>query len=228
VTSSEHNIEMIKLLVVKDWQVYQKQLAGYLAGLILALSLIGTAKPWSFNAGGLLLLVLLISTGFFAIGHIVLNERKEQTLPFVMSLPVTPVTFYIAKLLAGLIIYLVPFALVVSATAFLIHYTPLPDGMLVYAMLVFCFMLMTHCVALCVAVAVESEGWNIFIQMALMTMLGPFMVWAARLQSIAANIRTDRIVWSPDVVSVLAAELLVLVLALGSTGWSHARKSSFL
>ena len=33
---SEQRLEMIKLLVVKDWQVYQKQLAGYLAGLILA------------------------------------------------------------------------------------------------------------------------------------------------------------------------------------------------
>ncbi len=227
-TLSEQNVEMIKLLVVKDWQVYQKQLAGYLAGLVLALSLIGTAKPWSFNAGGLLLIVLLISTGFFAIGHIVLNERKEQTLPFVMSLPVTPVTFYIAKLLAGLIIYLAPFALVVSTTAFLVLFTPLPDGLLVYAMLVYFFMLMTHCVALCVAVAIESEGWNIFIQMALMTMLGPFMLWARNLQSIVANLGTDHIVWSPDVLSVLAAELLVVVLVLGWTSWAHARKTSFL
>ena len=61
--------DMIRLLIVKDWQVYQKQLAGYLAGLILALSLIGSGKPWLFNAGGLLLIVLLVSTGFFAISR---------------------------------------------------------------------------------------------------------------------------------------------------------------
>lgn len=223
-----HDFEMIKLLIVKDWQVYQKQLAGYMAGLVVALSLVGTGKPWAFNAGGLLLLVLLVSTGFFAIGHIVVNERKEHTLPFVMSFPVTPVDFYIAKLLAGLVIYLVPFLLVLSTTVLLVLWTPLPDGLLVYATLVYLFMLMSYCVALCAALAIESEGWNIFIQMALMTILSPFMIWAGSLQAVAANIRTDRIVWSPAVLGVLAGEVMVVVLALGWAGWSYNRKVSFL
>ena len=220
--------DMIRLLIVKDWQVYQKQLAGYLAGLILALSLIGSGKPWLFNAGGLLLIVLLVSTGFFAIGHIVLNERKEQTLPFVMSLPVTPVDFYLAKLLAGLLIYLVPLLLVTSTTAFLVLGTSLPDGLLVYALLIYFFMLASYCVALSAALSIESEGWNIFIQMGLMTMLSPFMIWAGRIESVVANLRTDHIVWSPDVLFVLGAEILIVILVLTAACWSHARKESFL
>ena len=222
------NLPMIRLLIAKDWQVYQKQLAGYLAGLILALSLVGSGRAWAFNAGGLLLIVLLVSTGFFAIGHIVVNERKEQTLPFVMSFPVTAVDFYIAKLLAGLLIYLVPFLLVVLTTCFLVLGTSLPDGLLVYALLVYLFMLMSYCIALSVALAVESEGWNIFIQMALMTVLSPFMIWTGSLQSVAANIRTNQIVWSPAVLSVLGAELLVVAVVLVTTSWFHARKTSFL
>ena len=39
-TFAGHDLQMIRLLVAKDWQVYQKQLSGYLAGLLLALSLI--------------------------------------------------------------------------------------------------------------------------------------------------------------------------------------------
>lgn len=220
--------DMIRLLIVKDWQVYQKQLAGYLAGLILALSLIGSGRPWLFNAGGLLLIVLLVSTGFFAIGHIVLNERKEQTLPFVMSLPVTPVDFYLAKLLAGLLIYLVPLLLVTSTTAFLVLGASLPDGLLVYALLIYCFMLASYCVALSAALSIESEGWNIFIQMGLMTMLSPFMIWAGSIESVAANLRTDHIVWSPTVLFVLGAEILIVILVLAAACWSHARKTSFL
>jgi ABC-type transport system involved in multi-copper enzyme maturation permease subunit len=219
---------MIRLLVVKDWQVYQKQLAGYLAGLLLALSLIGTGRTWSFNAGSLLLIVLLVSTGFFAIGHIVVNERKESTLPFVMSLPVSPLDVFTAKLLAGLLIYLVPFAVVVGATVFLVLATGLPDGLLVYALLVFFFMLMSYCVALCAAIAVESEGWNIFIQMALMTVLSPFMIWAGGLRSVAANIRSDRIVWSAAEGAVFGGEILVMALAIGLTCFVHTRKSSVL
>ncbi len=225
---SESSFAMIKLLVVKDWQVYQKQLAGYLAGLVLALGLIGSGSSWAFNAGALLLLVLLVSTGFFAIGQIVLNERKEHTLPFAMSLPVTPTDFYSAKLLAGVIIYLVPFLLVVLTTAFLVLYTALPDGLLVYAILIFVFMLTSHCVALSAAMAIESEGWNILVQMALMTALSPFILWVGSLPSIADNLLTDRIVWSPAVLAVLAGEILVVAVALGWTQWFHSRKTSFL
>lgn len=227
-TLAGHDVEMIRLLVVKDWEIYQKQLAGYLAGLLLALSLIGTGKPWPFNAGGLLLMVLLVSTGFFAIGHIVVNERKESTLPFVMSLPVSALEVFIAKLIAGLLIYLVPFLVVVATTVLLVLATGLPDGLLVYAMLVYFFMLMSYCVALCTAIAIESEGWNIFIQMALMTMLSPFMIWAGSLRSIAANLRTDQIVWSPAVLAVFGGELLVTALTLFVTCWLHTRKSSVL
>ena len=54
-------------LIVKDWQVYQKQLAGYVAGLLLALGLVGMGSPLLAAAGGLLLLVLLIVVGMFAI-----------------------------------------------------------------------------------------------------------------------------------------------------------------
>jgi ABC-type transport system involved in multi-copper enzyme maturation permease subunit len=219
---------MIRLLIRKDWEVYQKQLAGYLAGLVLALSLIGTGRAWSFNAGGLLLIVLLVSTGFFAIGHIVVNERKEGTLPFVMSLPVSPLDVFTAKLLAGLLIYLAPFGVVVGATVFLVLGTGLPDGLLVYALLVYFFMLMSYCVALCAAIAVESEGWNIFIQMALMTMLSPFMIWAGGLRSIAGNIRSDRIVCSGVELAVFGGEMLVMVSIIAITCVVHTRKASVL
>lgn len=219
---------MIRVLVVKDWQVYKKQLAGYLAGLLLALSLIGTGKPWPFNAGALLLVVLLVSTGFFAIGHLVVNERKENTLPFVMSLPVSPLDVFIAKLIAGLLIYLVPFVVVVATTILLVLATSLPDGLLMYAMLVYFFMLMSYCVALCAAIAVTSEGWNLFLQMALMTMLSPFMIWAGSLEAISANIRTERIAWSPAVAGVFGGEIVVTALALAVTCWYHTRKSTVL
>lgn len=225
---SEQRLDMIRLLVVKDWQVYQKQLAGYVAGLILALGLIGSGSTETFNAGALLLLVLLVTTGFFTIGQIVMNERKEHTLPFVMSLPVTPTDFYSAKLLAGIVIYLVPFFLVVFTTIFLVVFTPLPDGLLVYAIVIYGFMLMSHCVALSLAMAIESEGWNIVAQIGLMTTLSPFILWVGSQAPIGDYLLTDFIVWSPTVLAVLAGELMVVAVVLGWTQWSHARKTSFL
>jgi len=222
------SVDMIKLLVIKDWQIYQKQLAGFVVGVLLALSLIGMGKPWSFAVGSLLLLVLLIVIGQFAIQSSVVSERKEQTLPFIMGLPMTPMDFYWGKLLANLVIYLVPFTLVAGGTAALVLSTPLPDGLLVYFLLVWCFLLMCHCVHLCVAIALTSEAWIMFTMMALMTLVGPYMYGIGRIASIGSNLATENILWSAPVIGLLAGELAVIAIMLGVTSWVHARKTSFL
>ena len=222
------SIDMIKLLVIKDWQIYQKQLAGFVAGLLLALSLVGTGKPWAFAAGSLLLLVLLTVIGQLLIQTSLVTERKEQTVPFIMSLPVAPMDFYWGKLLANLAIYLVPFALVAGGSAALVLTTPLPDGLLVPFLLVFCFLLMCFCVMLCVAIAVESEAWITFTMVALMTLIGPFIYGIMRIAAIRTNLNTDNIVWSAPAVGLLAGELIVIAIVLGVTSWIHSRKTSFL
>lgn len=220
---------MVRKLIIKDWQVYQKQLAGYVAGMLFALSLIGMGKAWSFSAGALLLVVLLVVVGSYAIQTSLLAERKEQTVPFIMSLPVTPMDFYWGKLLANLVIYLVPFTVVAGGMATVILTTSLPDGLLVWSVLVSTFMLTSFCVSLCVAIAVESEGWNVFAMLVLMTLLGPFILWSGRhLDDVGANLGTDNIVWGTSTVGVLVGELLVIVVAIGLTSWVHARKTSFL
>ena len=51
---------MVGKLIIKDWQVYQKQLAGFVAGLLLDLGLVGMVTPLLAASGSLLLLVLLL------------------------------------------------------------------------------------------------------------------------------------------------------------------------
>jgi ABC-type transport system involved in multi-copper enzyme maturation permease subunit len=222
------DMAMVKRLVLKDWQVYQKQLAGYVAGLLLALSLMGMAKPWSFSAGALLLVVLMVTLGSYAVQTLLVTERKEQTVPFIMSLPVTPLDFYWGKLLGNLAVYGVPFVLVAGGSTALILLTELPDGLLVYAWLVFTFMLATYCVQLCVAIVVESEGWITFTLLALMTLLGPYMYAAMRLPGVAEHLRGDAVVFSPVAVAVLAAQGLLVVAVIAATSVAHYRKTSFL
>ncbi len=219
---------MIGRLIVKDWQVYQKQLAGYVAGLLLALGLVGMGSPLLSGAGAMLLLVLLIVVGFYAIQSSIMAERKQQTQPFVMSLPVTPMDVFWSKLLANLVIYLVPFLLVVCGLLALILTTPRPDGMVPWVAVVAMFLLAVFCVSLCVAIAVDSEGWNTFAMLALMTLIGPFLYWVGSIDAIARPMRTDAIVWSKPVLGLLAAELAVIAIAILVAGWAYTRKPSFL
>lgn len=219
---------MVGKLIVKDWQVYQKQLAGYVGGMLVALGLIGMGTPWMASAGALVLLVLLVVVGSYAIQSSIMAERKQQTVPFIMSLPVTPMDFYWGKLLANLVIYLVPLLLVGVGMIALTLTTPIPDGIVPWIVLIAMFMLVIFCISLCVAIAVDSEGWNIFAMLALMTLIGPFIFWVTRLDGIAEHMKGENIVWSSAAMGVLVAQLLVIVIAIFVTSWFHARKTSFL
>lgn len=219
---------MVGKLIVKDWQVYQKQLAGYVAGLLLALGLVGTGSPLLSAAGGLLLLVLLIVVGMFAIASSIMAERKEQTQPFVMSLPVTPMDVFWGKLLANLVIYLVPFLLVIGGMLAMILLTPSPDGAVPWVMLIALFVLVNFIVSLCVAIAVDSEGWNTFAMLALMTLIGPFIYWVTWMDGVREHLRGDAIVWSPQALGLVGGELAVIGIGILIAAWVHARKASFL
>lgn len=222
------DFQMVKRLVRKDWQIYQKQLAAYVAGLFVALMLVGTGQAVPFYIGALLLLTLLICAGGFAIQSSLINERKEQTAPFIMSLPVTPMDFFWGKVLANTTLFLVPFGLVVGGTAFLVLFTSLPDGLLVWSTLIYFFLATNFFLSLCVAIVVESEGWSIFVMIALSTLISPFMMGIGMIDAIGTQIKTNNIVWSPPALGILCAELLVIAIALGVTSWVQSRKTSFL
>lgn len=219
---------MVGRLIVKDWQIYQKQLAGYLLGIVLALGLIGTGQPWLASAGALLLVVLLVVVGSYTIQTSLLNERKHQTMPFIMSLPVSPMDVYWGKLLANLVIYLVPLLLVGCGLIALVLSTPIPDGVIVWIVLSAIFVLTTFCVSLCFAIACESEGWNVFVMLGLMTLIGPFMFVVGRLDGIVEYIRGEHVVWTATASALLAAELAAIALVIVATSVLHARKRAFL
>ena len=219
---------MVRKLIAKDWQVYQKQLAGFVAGLLLALGLVGMGTPLLASAGALLLLVLLLVVGSYAIQSSVMAERKEQTQPFVMSLPVTPMDVFWGKLLANLAIFLVPFLLVSGGLLALVLSTPRADGAVPWLVVVALFMLANFCVSLCVVIAVDSEGWNVFAMLALMTLIGPFLYWVSQMRGIREHLAGNVIVWSPQVLGLVGGELAVIGIAIFAASWLHARKASFL
>lgn len=219
---------MVGKLILKDWQIYQKQLAGYVAGMLLALGMLGMGSSLMAAAGALLLLVLLIVVGMYAINSSIMAERKQQTVPFIMSLPVTPMDVYWGKLIANLVIYLVPFLLVLGGLLALVLTTPRPDGSVTWLLVIAMFVLVNFCVSLCVAIAVDSEGWNAFAMLALMTLIGPFIYWVTWMDGIRQHLPGDDIVWSASVLGLLGAEVAVIVVAIVVTSVVFSRKSSFL
>src|SRR3546814_1622337 len=110
------NTPVIRLLVAKDWQLFQKQLAFYVLAGIVALCFLGLAKPWAFYVGSLMLLIVMVSAACFSISTSLMVERKEQTLAFVMSLPVSPLDFTVSKLAGNVLTFAVPFVVLLGGT----------------------------------------------------------------------------------------------------------------
>jgi ABC-2 type transport system permease protein len=223
----ELNLPVIRVLIAKDWLLFQKQLAAYVTGGIFALCLIGMAKGWSFYLGSLLLIIVLVAAACFSISTSLLAERKEHTLAFVMSLPVTPLDFYLAKLLGNLVTFFVPFLIMLIGTIAVIAFTPLPNGLIVFSSLVFGFVALAYAVSLSVAMAVESEGWNTFAMIGSNSLINPFIMLLGQIPEISDFVKTESIVWSLPAVSILLAQVFASVAVLVATGWVHCKKKAF-
>ena len=218
---------LVRLLVLKDWQLFQKQLAACVLGGIVSLCFIGMGKPWAFYVGSLALIIVLVSASCFSVSSALMVERKEHTLAFVMSLPVSPREFTIAKLAGNLLTFGVPFLVLLAGTLGLVWFTPLPDGLFVYTLLIFAWILFAYSISLAVAMSVESEGWGIFAMIGSMVLINPYIMGLGQLDVIRTHTSKDAIVWSWEAVAIMSTLATLAVLVIAFTAWRHARKPAF-
>jgi ABC-2 type transport system permease protein len=223
------SFQMVKRLILKDWYFQRWTIVAYLAAGALALTLLGTGGEAYFFAGSVLLITVLIALGIHIAMVTIVQERTDQTLPFVMSLPVSPREYTTAKILANLLIVLVPWlALSLGTFAVIAGRAGVPDGLLPFAALLLVEIFAGYCLLLAVALVGESQGWaigaivfgNLFFQ--------GFMYHVSHIPSIAATMKGDGVRWSQPAVTLLLAEFAVIVLLLGLTFFFQGRKTDFL
>lgn len=225
--STALNLPLIRLLVLKDWQLFQKQLAALVLAGFVAMALLGLATAWAFYLGSLLLIVVLVAAACFSISTSLLVERKEQTLAFVMSLPVSPLDLTLSKLAGNLITFGVPFLILLLGTVGVILTTPLPDGLLAMTVLLFGYVLTAYCVSLAVTMQVESEGWNLFAMIGSMVLINPFIMLLGQIDSIREPARQAAIVFSSDALALLGVQLVLSLTALGWIVWRNRHRAAF-
>lgn len=223
------NIDMIEKLIAKDWYLQRWTIVGYLLGGAVALGLLGFGGEAAFTAGMILLITVLMALGIHVAMVTVVIERTEKTLPFIMSLPVSPIEYATAKIAANLLIFLVPWtALVLGAVAVILARGGVPDGLLPYSVLTLTIIFVNYCIVLCAALVSESLGWTIAVMMVCNLGFQAFIFTVSRIDSIAATIKGPVVVWTADALAVLGAEITAVVIVLALTYWLQARKTDFL
>ena len=223
------NTLMIRRLILKDWYLQRWSIVASILGGIAALGIVCLGGNAAFMVGLILLITALIAVGAQLAMATIVNERKEQTLPFVMSLPITYTDYTAAKLLGTVIIFLIPWLLLVLCS-FALFAVPhgIPHGLFPFTAIMAMDILVNTCLMIAVALVTESQAWTVAAMMVGNISINLIGYYVAHLPGIAGGMKGSAIMWSTTASSALAIEFAVIALMLGLTFFLQSRKRSFL
>ena len=212
-----------KELYVNRWLIAAGSVAGVLSILLAMLGKTG------FNVGSLTWLTTIIAVGVMLALYGVMNERKEHTLEFILSLPLSIGDYVRAKILGLMLCFLIVW-LVSSAAALLLVFgkDSVPDGLAVYVVLLCVFMLANYAVVLCGALHARSEAMVSAVIVVTNMGVSIFMFTVGPLPAIQNHIWARAPVWNSTFWTVLGCELAVMVLAMTLPFLIAARRRDFL
>ncbi len=218
---------IIPQLIKKDCYLSRKIVAAYTVAAFLGLSIINLGE-WQFYLGALSLVVFLIGMGNHLIVATIINEKKEQTLPFIMSLPISPRTYAFAKLCANMSIFIVPWLLILLSIVVVFLATALPNGFLPYCIILCFHILLNYCISWSAGMALQKEGVATFIMLTATLLTNPFMYFMGRMPGMMEYFHDDKIVWTATSIGLLTVEISAIIIILSITIYLQARKKVFL
>ena len=212
-----------KELYVNRWFI----LGGALSGI--ASILIAATGKMGFNVGALTWLTTIIATGVMLGLYGVMNERKEHSLQFVLSLPLSIADYVRAKMLGLTACFLVMW-LASSVAALVLIYAKdsIPDGIAPYTVLLCVFMLANFAAVLCGALHARTEAVTSAVIIVTNMGVSIFMFTVGPLPGIQEHMWAAAPVWSPTFWTVLGCELAALIVFFTLPFFLAARRRDFV
>lgn len=222
------NTFMITKLITKDWQLYKVFMLGYALLGIFAAGLMTVPSATVYYLGLVALITVLIGSSAHVAINIVVTEKKEYQLSFIMGLPITPMDYYLSKIFGGLGIYLVSWGAIVIGTSLIINFSHMPNGML--PMLILCALeiLVATTIVLCAGVLSGSVPVTIITMIILNMCFNLFLFEVAGIEAIASHIESPTAIFNSTVFALIGAELLAIAIVIGITIFIKSRKACFL
>ncbi len=220
---------ILRQLVWKDVQLHAPLLAiTTIFGVLGLVLLLPKREPVSV-VGGVTLLIALVIMGALLAASNILNERKKQTLPFMMSLPISSMEYTTAKLVGSVGMYLIPWLTLAIGMVWLIGVRGvLPQGTIPVALIIFMLPLVGLCGYVSLTLVGETEGWNLLANIIFNT--APGMTWYSitRMPTLMIHLADKKPVWNATALTFLASEFALIVLILAITYYLQSRKRDFV
>jgi ABC-2 type transport system permease protein len=224
------NIVMVCRLIWKDWYLNK---AGILASLIGGVATLALVVAMHASQVALIVGIIVLVSILIGMGAVVMisaaSERRQLTLPFVMSLPISYQEYTISKIAGGLLIFLALWLpLVAAIVATILLTSGIPHGLIPFVLIMAVEILTTTCLITVVSVTTESHGWT--VATAQLGAIGLNAIgWSiVRLPEIGGWMRSTTVRWSGTATALLLAELAFIALMLAVTFLVQGRKRDFL
>jgi ABC-2 type transport system permease protein len=224
------NTHMVKCLVIKDWYLNRRMIFAALIAGIVTLGVVAAAKGSQIVIilGAVVLATILIGMGAVIMSTIVM-ERKQQTLPFVMTLPISYLEYTTSKIVGSLLIFLVLWSSLLLGMIATILITPwFPHGLIPFVVIMSVEVLVSTCLISAVSVTTESQGWMIGAAQIGGLALNAVGFSIVRLPGIGNTMTRPTIDWSATAILLLLAEFGAIVLMLGIAFFIQSRKRDFV
>jgi ABC-2 type transport system permease protein len=200
-------------LIVKDLYM-NRWLIAVAAVLGLVSLLVAGINKVAFNVAGTLYLTTIIAYGVVLVMYSVVQERKDKSALFVLSLPISGDDYLRAKVLAVLVTFIVPWLALTGGGIALFAATRIPDGFIPFFLLLSVFMLMNFTLVLVAALITVSEPVITATIIITNVSVSLFFILIGSRPSIHDHIEGPVAVWSKAVFVILAVEIAVILMAL--------------
>ena len=224
------NTNVMLRLVLKDWRLQRRIiiLTAIAGAAALGILFIGGQTP--IVIGTVLFFVSMIFCACLLPIQNIVNEIKKQTLPFVMTLPVSSARYGVAKLVSTVGMFVALWLVLLGVVLYMIlgrHI--LPVGVLPVAMILMAFPLIGFCLITGTALVSESEGWATAALAVANSSYG--LAWYLLVSHVPSLPQTwggPVAVWTPAAVKILVVEFAIIFVTLGLTLYLQSRKRSFI
>jgi hypothetical protein len=222
------NYSMVGRLIWKDWYFQRMAILQSLAGGAVSLGIVAFGGQAGFTLGLILLVTIMAMISAMTVMGNLLGERENQTLAFVMTLPISYLEYTTSKILGPLLIF-VPFWLTIVAGCLgLIVAGPTIHGLFAFTVIMAVEILVSTCLLIAVALVTESKGWTISAMVVGNLAINVVGYLVAHIPGISNGMWGTKILWTPAATISLVVEFALIALMLGMAFYLQSRKKDFL
>ncbi len=225
---SDTSPTIVRELIKKDLQIMKVPSLCYWLGGIGAILLAVFYGDAAGTIAFILFVSVLFGAGVHAAMQTVTEERREQNLPFIMSLPVTIRDYTVAKVSANLML-VGTIWLTLSAASFIIFIGDvMPNGTIPFLTIILIAIFLAYVIILTTTVVFQGLAPAIIAVVAANLGTQAYIWWISEFHGIRSTVNGMEAVWNSTYLTVIGIQVAAVCALIAFTFYSQSKKTEFL